>query len=88
SLVDGKATCLAAPGDEYVIYLPSGRKVTVDLSSAKAPLKARWYDPRTGRFGKPIAVVGGVRRSFLAPDKRDWVLHVARSAASREKDDR
>ncbi len=87
-LVDGKATCLAAPGDEYVIYLPSGRKVTVDLSSARAPLSARWYDPRTGRFGDPVAVEGGARRSFVAPSKRDWVLHVARSAAGGRNDDR
>ncbi len=78
----------AAPGDEYVIYLPSGGKVTVDLSSAKAPLRARWYDPRTGRFSKPVVVEGGVRRSFVARSKQDWVLHVARSTAGGEKDDR
>jgi hypothetical protein len=87
-LVDGKATCLAAPGREYVIYVPSGRTVTVDLSSAEVLLSARWYDPRTGRFSKPTTVKGGTRRSFEAPDRQDWVLHVARPVAGGEKDDR
>ena len=32
------AYCLADPGREYVVYLPSGGKVTVDLSAAKGGL--------------------------------------------------
>lgn len=86
TLVDGKAACLAVPGREYVIYLPSGPKVTVDLSSAKGTLASRWYDPRTGRFGKPIAVEGGALRAFEPPGRGDWVLHVTHPAGNADRD--
>jgi len=77
-LVGAGATCLAAPGGEYVVYVRSGGTVKVDLSAASGPLNARWYDPRSGVFAARPATTGGRVRSFAAPDDRDWVLHISR----------
>ncbi|MBM3334472.1 hypothetical protein FJY63_07405, partial [Candidatus Sumerlaeota bacterium] len=53
--------CLADPGREYLIYLPQGGEVTVDLSAATGDLAVEWMDPvvrnrypsRTGHGWRP-----------------------------------
>lgn len=55
-------------------YLPG--MVTVDLSQLKgAAPAARWYDPRTGQFGKAETLTGqtGLKRSG-SPPQDDLVL--------------
>ncbi len=37
---------MAEPGEHYLVYLPDGGEVTVELSSCG--LTANWIDPRTG----------------------------------------
>lgn len=68
--------CLAEPGREYVVYVPDGKLVSLDLTSARAPLSGRWLNPRDGRFGKGFRARGGARHSFAPPDGSDWVLHL------------
>ena len=34
--------CLADPGKEYLVYLPDGGEVTVDLSAASGSLAVEW----------------------------------------------
>jgi len=68
--------CLAEAGREYVIYAPTGGKITVDLPHATVSLTARWFNPRAGEFLKPFSVAGGGRQEFLAPDRSDWTLHI------------
>jgi len=46
--------CLANPGAEYVVYLPAGGEVTVDLSAAKGMLQVEWVHPVEGTV-KPAA---------------------------------
>ena len=70
------AVALAEPGRVYVVYLPHGGQVTVDLSAAKGPLTARWFNPRDGRSGEPFVVARGTAGEFLAPDSHDWALHL------------
>ncbi len=53
------AVALAEPGKVYVVYLPQGGKVTVDLSAAQGPLTAQWFNPRDGRAGEPFSVPAG-----------------------------
>ncbi len=74
--VTGDAVSLAEPGEVYVVYLPNGGKVCVDLSAAPGPLSARWFDPRHGRSIATPEVTGGGQVQFIAPDPNDWVLHV------------
>ncbi len=73
---EGKAYCLARPGEEYACYLPEGGRLLLDLSfPAGAPL-ARWYDPRKGVFLETAAnaVATGGLTQYTAPDSKDWAL--------------
>ena len=72
------AVALAEPGQVYVVYLPHGGETTVDLSDAKSPLTARWFNPRDGKWAEPFEVAGSGRVTFQAPDVFDWVLHLSR----------
>jgi len=73
--------CLANPGEEYLVFLPGGGSVTVDLSAAKGALSAEWFNPSTGKARKPTTVQGGAKRTLAAPFKGDAVLYV--TAATR-----
>ena len=68
--------CLADPGREYVVYLPAGGKVTVDLSSAKEALAVEWINPQNGRRTEAPPVAGQRRREFTAPFTGDAVLYL------------
>ena len=40
--------CLAKSGSVYLVYLPEGGKVTVDLSNESKDFDAFWFDPKKG----------------------------------------
>ncbi len=71
-LVDGGAFCLAEPGKQYLVYLPAGKPVTVRLSGG--PLRARWFNPRTGTWKEAGTAEGERWTSPIPDDKDDWVL--------------
>jgi hypothetical protein len=73
--------CFSKPGEEYVVYLPRGESVTVDLSDLAEPAEAVWFDPRTGEISSAGLVVGGERQHFSAPGVEDWVLLIRSHAA-------
>jgi hypothetical protein len=68
--------CLADPGKEYLVYLPDGGEVTVDLTAASGALAVEWFDPRTGSAMKRERTAGGDRRRFQAPFTGDAVLYL------------
>jgi hypothetical protein len=68
--------CLANPGTEYLVYLPDGGEVTVDLSDASAMLDVEWFNPNTGETTSAEAAVGGESREFKAPFSGDAVLYI------------
>jgi len=68
--------CLANPGVEYVVYLPDGGQVTVDLSTAKGMLQAEWIDPVEGTVRPAAPVQGGGERRLQMPFNGDAVLHL------------
>jgi len=70
--------CLANPGKEYLVYLPSGGAVTVDLSAAKGSLFVEWFNPNTGEPLRAKKTPGGAKRKFTAPLKGDAVLYIFR----------
>jgi len=51
--------CLAAPGSEYLVYMPEGGNVTIDLSDASGELAVEWFDPSAGESHAGDAVAGG-----------------------------
>lgn len=73
----GSGYCLAEPGRAYIVYLPDGGPVAVDLSGASGPFEARWIHPVEGTATKAKdAVEGGARRTLSAPFPGDAVLHL------------
>jgi hypothetical protein len=69
--------CLAAPGKEYLVYLPSGGTASVDLSEAKGELLVEWFDPAEGKAVAASASRGGQRREFQSPWAGATVLYLA-----------
>jgi len=77
--------CLANPSrknPEYLVYLPDGGKVTVDLSATPGPLVAEWFDPKTGKTVRDDKATGGGKREFTAPFAGHAVLYLAPSSRS------
>jgi Putative collagen-binding domain of a collagenase/Protein of unknown function (DUF4038) len=71
---------LTNPGQEYVVYAPTGGTFTVNLSAGSGQtLNVNWYDPRTGVTASYGTVVATGTKSFTAPDSNDWVLRVGAS---------
>jgi len=70
--------CLANPGKEYLIYLPKGGEVTVDLSAAKGKFAVEWCHPVTGTVTPGELVEGESKRSFTSPIPGEAVLYLHR----------
>ncbi len=78
------AVGLAEPGRTYVVYLPQGGEVTVDLSEVSGTLAVEWFNPRTGATLNGGAVSGAARCTFRAPFEGDAVLRCVRAAPTHE----
>jgi hypothetical protein len=61
-----------------IVYLPVGGAVSVHMDKISGKkVKARWYDPRTGKWREIGEYPNEGKREFEAPskgDKDDWVL--------------
>ncbi|MGC9349893.1 MAG: DUF6298 domain-containing protein [Anaerolineae bacterium] len=67
--------CLADPGEAYLVYLPEGGQVTLDLCEAEGDFAVEWFVPQLGRTlagGRPIT--GGDFAVTAAPYTGDAVL--------------
>jgi hypothetical protein len=81
--------CLANPGEEYLVYSPSGGSFMVDLRAAipSEVFSVEWFNPgdRTVDSSSPVAnsakVFGGALRRFMAPFSGDSVLRLKRVQA-------
>lgn len=62
---------------EYLVYAPSGGKVTVDLSISSGELMVEWLNPNTGIMIDGIKTTGGGRRLFISPFNGDSVLYLS-----------
>jgi hypothetical protein len=51
--------CLAKPGSQYLVYLPTGGSVTLDLSAVTGSLSVEWLNPATGVITQAGTVAGG-----------------------------
>jgi hypothetical protein len=67
---------LADPGATYLIYLPDGGVVTVDLAGMQQA-KIEWFSPTEGRRVVE-GTCGGERSLFVAPFGGDAVLYLSR----------
>jgi hypothetical protein len=81
---DNSRYCLARQGELYLVYLPSGGTVDLDLSQAVGQFRVGWFDPRNGgqlTRGSVPSVAGGASRSVGLPPsapEEDWLAIVSR----------
>lgn len=68
--------CLADPGKEYLIYLPDGGEVSLDLTAASGTLQVEWVHPVEGTIKPAGPVQGGGKRRFQTPFSGDAALHL------------
>jgi len=72
--------CLAGVGPdagEYLVYLPDGGEVSVDLSASSGRLAVEWFDPDRGSTVRTESVSGGGRRKLTSRMKGDavaWIM--------------
>jgi hypothetical protein len=75
--------CLAAPGQEYVVYLRWAHQAKVDLGSTDENdvFEYSWFDPSNGKLVAGKNINGGKVHLFRSPGPnyanfKDWVLHI------------
>jgi hypothetical protein len=68
-------------GKWAMVYLPSPRPVTVDLSRLAGPVRAYWFDPQNAAYSLAGTLGNSGPREFVAPASsslrsptRDWIL--------------
>jgi len=84
-------TAARTPDGKLVMaYLPTVRRITVDMTKLAEPTTAHWFDPTNGTFtsipGSPFA--NSEKREFTPPGKNhdgddDWVLVLEQLSSSR-----
>jgi hypothetical protein len=73
-MADGGARVLAdADRKTVAVYLPQGRPATVKLGGEYT---ARWYDPRTGKWGQPQPAGGDW--AATPPTAEPWAARLTR----------
>jgi len=69
--------CLADVGKEYLIYLPEGGSVTVDLRDVVGPVSVQWFNAKSGKSKTAEGTRGGAKRTLASPFRSsDAVLHL------------
>lgn len=68
-------------GAEYLVYLPSGGNVTVNLSASPGQLSVEWFNPSDGTTQEGGTVTGGANRIFSAPFSGNAVFYLNDVAA-------
>jgi len=59
--------CLAKPGFQYLVFVPNGGSVTLDLSAVTGSLNVEWFNPNTGVATPSGTVIGGPLRTLTPP---------------------
>jgi hypothetical protein len=70
--------CLANPGGEYLVYLPDGGSIELDLRGANAPASfvVEWFSPQSGETRNGSQVAGGEMRTLRSPLSGDGLLYL------------
>jgi hypothetical protein len=71
--------CLAAPGQEYLCFFPSGGAAGLDLWDAPGEYAVEWFNPMTGEPAAAGAISGGRRHALAAPFPGPAVLSLRRA---------
>jgi len=69
---------LAQPGEEYVVWVPDGDPVDVDLTAVTGDIEPTWLDIYTGELRPEARVDGGQMSTFYSPFADHSVLLLVR----------
>ena len=70
--------CLADPGKKYILYLPQGGDVRVNLSGYQGEFTVRWFNPATGDRVRDDSVKGGAECTLQSPFKESDAVLILR----------
>lgn len=73
-LSNAENICFGTPAGSYLVYLPEGGDVQIDLSSNAGAFNQAWFNPGSGEIQEEGAIQGGQLLSLTAPGQSDWVL--------------
>ncbi len=74
----GRGYCLARPGKEYVVYVPTGGNATLQLDRPANEFEATVINPRTGQVVSANTTTVERDMHIKLPDQHDWLIHVTR----------
>jgi len=74
--------CLVNPGSEYLIYLPSGNQLSVDLSASQKDFLVTWFEPKGGQTIDGRTVRGGAQITVESPFAGPVLLHMVQTATA------
>ena len=73
-LTSGEGYVFTEVGETYLVYLPGGGSIALDISAVGNKFDASWFNPRDGSVIEFGPVFGGEVEAFDAPETNDWVL--------------
>jgi hypothetical protein len=68
--------CLAVVGSEYLVFVPGGGSVTVNLAGVSGSRTVEWFNPATGLTTAGAAVTGGGTVTLTAPFSGMAVVYI------------
>ncbi len=77
-IIEGKGYCLAASGSQYIVYIKSGGKATLQLDDTAGDFIVTATNARTGDTGGVKITSMEHKLHLVFPDQQDWVLVVVR----------
>ena len=71
-----------SPHAEFLVYLPEGGVVTVNLTGVSGQLTVEWFNPASGVSSPGGTVAGGAESQLTAPFTGDAVLYLQQTDAN------
>jgi hypothetical protein len=68
--------CLAEAGRDYVVFVPGGGEVKVQLAQAPGSFRTEWIHPVEGNRTPAPETTGGGERTLKPPFAGDAILHL------------
>ena len=73
-----KAFLSARPGEKYVLFLPEGGSVQLDLKGCEGTLLAKWINVGTAEWGKEDEIEANAIVPITSPDEGVWLAAITR----------
>ena len=71
-----RGLCFGDASREFVVFLPDGGEVTLDLSAVGGTMLEEWAGAESGDYFIEGEFAAGQPVTFAAPSEQDWVLRV------------